>query len=438
MGGINICGVDPGRYKLRCVVCGRRAGACVQCAATRSCAVAVHPACARAAGWPMARRLPDSEEPRANGGGVGGRAGPGDAAAVAAAGTAATPGGSLAGGQGQGQGQGQGRRPGAGPDSSSGSHDWVVGGARESPAGLQQPAAPAGAGAAQPSRRCSTPGDAGALLAQGLSAAEAAARRGPEAAAAAAQRVVMGTLLADGSELLCHCPKHAGLPFAPGAETQAMFASIQVERRELLARAAEGSPGRGGGGGRRRRRGGGAAGRGPARQRQQAAAAAPLQEAGADSDAPATGPASEGGLDPRTPPPLAAAAPPPTAAPLQPLRPPPGSSLLQRYQHMCATEGQRLREARSGIHGLGLFTVLPHAPGELVTEYRGEVISRAEADRRERSLYNKLVGAGARPGWLGSWGGRWVRSWDRRARWAGAVWAGVLGWVWLGCSAGVG
>ena len=45
-------------------------------------------------------------------------------------------------------------------------------------------------------------------------------------------------------------------------------------------------------------------------------------------------------------------------------------------------DGRRIQVRRSGVHGKGVFAVAPLAEGERVIEYRGEVITWAEALRR--------------------------------------------------------
>lgn len=44
--------------------------------------------------------------------------------------------------------------------------------------------------------------------------------------------------------------------------------------------------------------------------------------------------------------------------------------------------GRRIQVRRSGVHGKGVFAVAPIAKGEIIIEYKGEVISWAEALRR--------------------------------------------------------
>jgi hypothetical protein len=53
-----------------------------------------------------------------------------------------------------------------------------------------------------------------------------------------------------------------------------------------------------------------------------------------------------------------------------------------------------LRAGKSAIHGWGAFTKAPHAPGDLLVEYAGELVRRSVADARERAAYDTLVGAG--------------------------------------------
>ena len=49
---------------------------------------------------------------------------------------------------------------------------------------------------------------------------------------------------------------------------------------------------------------------------------------------------------------------------------------------------------KSAIHGWGAFAKLPHAAGDMMVEYQGEVVRASVADCRERRLYDTLVGAG--------------------------------------------
>ena len=49
---------------------------------------------------------------------------------------------------------------------------------------------------------------------------------------------------------------------------------------------------------------------------------------------------------------------------------------------------------KSAIHGWGAFAKTPHAAGDMVIEYQGEVVRASVADTRERRLYDTLVGAG--------------------------------------------
>ena len=48
----------------------------------------------------------------------------------------------------------------------------------------------------------------------------------------------------------------------------------------------------------------------------------------------------------------------------------------------ASPSGRRIQVRRSGVHGKGVFAVAPIAKGEIVIEYKGEVISWPEALRR--------------------------------------------------------
>jgi SET domain-containing protein len=48
----------------------------------------------------------------------------------------------------------------------------------------------------------------------------------------------------------------------------------------------------------------------------------------------------------------------------------------------AARAGRRIQVRRSGVHGKGVFALQPIAEGELIIEYKGEVISWPEALRR--------------------------------------------------------
>ncbi len=47
-----------------------------------------------------------------------------------------------------------------------------------------------------------------------------------------------------------------------------------------------------------------------------------------------------------------------------------------------ASKGRRIKVRRSGVHGKGVFAVAPIAKGEIIIEYKGEIISWDEALRR--------------------------------------------------------
>ncbi|XP_061968612.1 histone-lysine N-methyltransferase ATX2-like isoform X3 [Populus nigra] len=69
-------------------------------------------------------------------------------------------------------------------------------------------------------------------------------------------------------------------------------------------------------------------------------------------------------------------------------------SMAEKYQHMRQTFRKRLAFGKSGIHGFGIFAKHPHRAGDMVIEYTGELVRPPIADRRERFIYNSLVGAG--------------------------------------------
>ncbi|CAA0819888.1 Histone-lysine N-methyltransferase ATX2 [Striga hermonthica] len=69
-------------------------------------------------------------------------------------------------------------------------------------------------------------------------------------------------------------------------------------------------------------------------------------------------------------------------------------SLADKYNYMRDTFRKRLAIGKSGIHGFGVFTKVPHRAGDMVIEYIGEIIRAPVADRREHLIYNSLVGAG--------------------------------------------
>lgn len=69
-------------------------------------------------------------------------------------------------------------------------------------------------------------------------------------------------------------------------------------------------------------------------------------------------------------------------------------SMAEKYKYMRGTFRKRLAFGKSGIHGFGIFAKLPHRAGDMVIEYTGELVRPPIADRRERFIYNSLVGAG--------------------------------------------
>lgn len=69
-------------------------------------------------------------------------------------------------------------------------------------------------------------------------------------------------------------------------------------------------------------------------------------------------------------------------------------SMADKYRYMRETFRKRLAFGKSKIHGFGIFAKQPHKAGDMVIEYTGEVVRPPVADRRERLIYNSLVGAG--------------------------------------------
>ncbi|KAJ7979107.1 Histone-lysine N-methyltransferase [Quillaja saponaria] len=69
-------------------------------------------------------------------------------------------------------------------------------------------------------------------------------------------------------------------------------------------------------------------------------------------------------------------------------------SIAEKYKYMRETFRKRLAFGKSRIHGFGIFTKHPHRAGDMVIEYTGELVRPPIADRRERFIYNSLVGAG--------------------------------------------
>ena len=66
-----------------------------------------------------------------------------------------------------------------------------------------------------------------------------------------------------------------------------------------------------------------------------------------------------------------------------------GASLQERLQRSFAEEPARVTFGKSPIHQWGLFSKRPIAEGELVMEYRGELISAEGANSRE-ALYRSV------------------------------------------------
>ncbi|KAJ8755248.1 hypothetical protein K2173_019046 [Erythroxylum novogranatense] len=69
-------------------------------------------------------------------------------------------------------------------------------------------------------------------------------------------------------------------------------------------------------------------------------------------------------------------------------------SMAEKYKYMREMFRKRLTFGKSGIHGFGIFAKQPYRAGDMVIEYTGELVRPPIADRRERFIYNSLVGAG--------------------------------------------
>ncbi|KAG7573256.1 PWWP domain [Arabidopsis suecica] len=69
-------------------------------------------------------------------------------------------------------------------------------------------------------------------------------------------------------------------------------------------------------------------------------------------------------------------------------------SMAEKYRYMKETYRKRLAFGKSGIHGFGIFAKLPHKAGDMMIEYTGELVRPSIADKRERLIYNSMVGAG--------------------------------------------
>ncbi|CAL5191354.1 unnamed protein product [Lathyrus oleraceus] len=69
-------------------------------------------------------------------------------------------------------------------------------------------------------------------------------------------------------------------------------------------------------------------------------------------------------------------------------------SVPEKYKYMKETCRKQLAFGKSRIHGFGIFAKHPYKGGDMVIEYTGELVRPSIADRRERFIYNSLVGAG--------------------------------------------
>lgn len=69
-------------------------------------------------------------------------------------------------------------------------------------------------------------------------------------------------------------------------------------------------------------------------------------------------------------------------------------TVAEKYKYMSETFRKQLAFGKSRIHGFGIFAKHPYKGGDMVIEYTGELVRPPIADRRERFIYNSLVGAG--------------------------------------------
>jgi SET domain-containing protein len=58
------------------------------------------------------------------------------------------------------------------------------------------------------------------------------------------------------------------------------------------------------------------------------------------------------------------------------------NSKAQATPRKSPAAGRRIQVRKSGVHGKGVFALQPIEPGEIIIEYKGEVISWAEAQKR--------------------------------------------------------
>jgi SET domain-containing protein len=58
------------------------------------------------------------------------------------------------------------------------------------------------------------------------------------------------------------------------------------------------------------------------------------------------------------------------------------NSKAQATPRKSPAGGRRIQVRKSGVHGKGVFALQPIEPGEIIIEYKGEVISWAEAQKR--------------------------------------------------------
>ena len=66
-------------------------------------------------------------------------------------------------------------------------------------------------------------------------------------------------------------------------------------------------------------------------------------------------------------------------------------SLADRFGEMRDTVGRRVTIGKSAIHGWGAFAKQPHARGDMVLEYAGQIVRPSVAELRESRLYDVMV-----------------------------------------------
>lgn len=94
----------------------------------------------------------------------------------------------------------------------------------------------------------------------------------------------------------------------------------------------------------------------------------------------------------------------------------PSSRISRPPAGAAAPRGRRIQVRRSGVHGKGVFALQPLAAGEVLIEYKGEVISWEEALRRHphdpaqpnHTFYFHLDDSRVVDGGVGGNASRWI------------------------------